>query len=93
VSWRDEAACLDVDTDVFFPAKGDRPVEALAVCAVCDVRAECASWALEVRPQIGVFGGMLPRDRHHVVTGRLTVAQVWAMRDRQVEAWMMEAAS
>lgn len=39
----DRAACRSTDPDLFFD--GTRTLEALAVCAVCPVMAECRQWA------------------------------------------------
>lgn len=59
--WMTRAACLDVDPEVFFPAhKGDYS-RALAICAHCPVRAECAEYA--ARERYGIWGGLTPADR------------------------------
>jgi len=66
--WRDEAACLGSDLEMFFPAGniGDglaRVAEAKQVCRGCGVREACLAWALEVRIEDGVFGGLDPAER------------------------------
>lgn len=57
-SWREQAACLDTDPDLFFPAHpNDRCDDARAVCATCPVQEECLGWALERDERFGVWGG------------------------------------
>ncbi|MGH8909034.1 MAG: WhiB family transcriptional regulator [Egibacteraceae bacterium] len=66
--WRDRAACLDEDPELFFPIgttgtaleQADR---AKQVCAVCPVKAICLEWALYTREPHGVWGGMGEDER------------------------------
>lgn len=78
--WRALAACRDADPEIFFPV-GDpadpfdpRNADALAYCAGCPVRAECAAEAF-VRIPYGVAGGMTAGQRaayqRHRRTGRV----------------------
>ncbi len=69
MSWRESAACQNLDTELFFVDYGwvGRPPRslkkereaALAVCAPCPVRAECLGYALDVGASrdFGVWGG------------------------------------
>jgi WhiB family transcriptional regulator, redox-sensing transcriptional regulator len=67
--WRDRAACLGVDPELFFPV-GDpesgpvvaQVAEAKAVCARCPVVGECLSFAL-VEISEGVAGGLSAQER------------------------------
>ena len=67
-TWREHAACRDLDTNLFFPP-GDGPgsteriEQAKAVCAGCSVRTECLSFALSTRQDSGVWGGMTEDER------------------------------
>lgn len=67
-TWREHAACRDLDTNLFFPS-GDGPgsaeriEQAKAVCAGCSVRSECLSFALTTRQDSGVWGGMTEEER------------------------------
>jgi WhiB family redox-sensing transcriptional regulator len=60
-SWRDSAACLDVDPYIFFPTHGGKSgMAARHVCAGCPVRTECLNYALEAntgRADWGIWGG------------------------------------
>ncbi len=60
--WMDEALCAQVDTDIFFPAKGGEVRTAKGICARCPVRAECLDFALEGSLD-GIWGGTSPGER------------------------------
>lgn len=61
--WMDDARCAEVDPEIFHPAKGDSTREAKAICAACEVRAECLEYALETGQQHGVWGGLSAHQR------------------------------
>jgi WhiB family transcriptional regulator, redox-sensing transcriptional regulator len=73
--WFDDAACKDVDTDVFFPASESQAGAAKAICAVCPVREECLEHALAVRPGDGVWGGLTATERHRLIRRRQKAAR------------------
>jgi WhiB family transcriptional regulator, redox-sensing transcriptional regulator len=67
--WRLDAACAEVDPELFFPETGQVPqvAQAKAVCAGCAVRGPCLEAALH-GPQAredhtGVFAGTTARER------------------------------
>jgi WhiB family transcriptional regulator, redox-sensing transcriptional regulator len=67
--WRLDAACADVDPELFFPETGQVPqaAAAKAVCAGCAVRGPCLETALH-GPQsrddhTGIFAGTTARER------------------------------
>ena len=69
-NWRDEAACRDADTDLFFgpaaefvTARQQREAEAKAICAGCPVRLECLAYALDSGEAYGVWGGATEDER------------------------------
>ena len=60
-------ACRQADAELFFPisvtGRGVRQAEAAKkVCAACDVRANCLSYALETMPE-GIWGGTTAEER------------------------------
>lgn len=62
MDWRQEAACLDEDPELFFPVGNTGPAllqvqEAKAVCATCPVTTQCLDWALDNHQDAGVWGG------------------------------------
>ena len=65
-SWRDEAACRGLDTEVFFPLSDEEADEAKAICATCPVREECLEFALLTRQDDGVWGGLTEAERRRL---------------------------
>jgi WhiB family redox-sensing transcriptional regulator len=62
--WRDHAACLGEDPDLFFP-EGDDPrsdAEAKAICAGCQVRTPCLEFA-GTHLAKGTWGGLTEDER------------------------------
>lgn len=78
IRWQDHAACLTVDPEIFFPERGGSSREAKMVChgntvpeqgpvrLPCPVRAACLRYALAIREQHGVWGGVGPKQRRGV---------------------------
>jgi WhiB family redox-sensing transcriptional regulator len=72
--WRDDAACSNSDSELFFPIAGEATPagraqynEARAVCARCPVRADCLDYSIESGLDHGMFGGMTPSERRELV--------------------------
>lgn len=70
-AWRDEARCVGVPSDVFFPdaLKETRFDAALKLCSECSVTDQCLNLVIgldDVDDKWGVFGGMTPRQRRLV---------------------------
>jgi WhiB family redox-sensing transcriptional regulator len=68
MTWRDRAACLGEDPELFFPDGNTRPAlvqaeEAKAVCRRCEVTATCLKWAIESGQEAGVWGGLSEEER------------------------------
>ena len=68
MTWRDRAACLGEDPELFFPDGNTRPAlvqaeEAKAVCRRCEVTATCLKWSLESGQEAGVWGGLSEEER------------------------------
>lgn len=62
--WRDDAACRDTPTGMFFDMWGHNERDAKRLCAACPVKAKCLDAAMraekgvrEVRYRIGIWGG------------------------------------
>ncbi len=62
--WHDQAACLGMDTAIFFPRKGESAKPALEICGGCPSRRPCLDAAL-ADPQLdhGIRGGMSAEAR------------------------------
>ena len=70
--WADDAACIGLPLESFFPDPSDRETEvvARAVCDSCPVRTPCAQFAL-ANPEIeGVWGGTTTETRKYIRSGR-----------------------
>lgn len=66
--WRDEAACVGVDPEAFFPIGTTGPAveqieQAKAVCARCPVLGRCLAFAVEMGLTDGVWGGLSEEER------------------------------
>jgi WhiB family transcriptional regulator, redox-sensing transcriptional regulator len=97
--WRLDAACRDVDPELFFPEPGQAPQAAAAkqVCAGCVVRGPCLQAALH-GPQArddhaGIFAGTTARQRV-ALRGRASMAEgTWFLQDRTAAEAALELAN
>ncbi|WP_103528961.1 WhiB family transcriptional regulator [Streptomyces sp. SM12] len=67
MDWRDQAACLPEDPELFFPVGESGPArlqveEAKSVCSRCPVKEQCLEWAMNW-PVEGVWGGLTEEER------------------------------
>lgn len=69
----EQAACLGMDTEIFFPHDGraDQARAAKNVCAVCPVIEPCLAYALTIDGAYfeGVFGGTTANERRRMRRG------------------------
>ena len=68
MDWRNRAACLDENPELFFPIGNTGPAldqieEAKVVCGHCRVAEACLSWAIEFGQDAGVWGGQSEDER------------------------------
>src|SRR5665811_706358 len=68
MTWRNRAACLNEDPEMFFPIGNTGPSflqieRAKVVCGRCEVLDTCLSWAMESRQDAGVWGGLSDDER------------------------------
>jgi WhiB family redox-sensing transcriptional regulator len=67
--WVELANCRGVDTNLFFPERGQNEIEgagAKQVCSGCVVREECLSYALRNGEKHGIWGGTTERERKKI---------------------------
>jgi len=64
--WQDQAACLGMDPDLFFPERGASTREAKSICRSCVVRGDCLEFALRNGEKFGIWGGMSERERRRI---------------------------
>ena len=62
-AWQDQANCLGVDPDLFFPERGASTREAKEVSKGCTVREDCLEYALANGEKFGIWGGLSERER------------------------------
>lgn len=68
MDWRDRAACLDEDPELFFPIGNTGPAlqqidDAKQVCQSFEVQEACLNWAIESGQDAGVWGGLSEDER------------------------------
>ncbi len=63
--WARGAVCAQTDPDAFYPEAeaGGRCESAKSICARCEVRVECLTYALVTRERFGVWGGTSAHER------------------------------
>jgi WhiB family transcriptional regulator, redox-sensing transcriptional regulator len=69
--WRSIAECQFADPDLFFPISAagkalPQVAEAKEICARCQVRRECLTFALLTGQRHGVWGGMSEEERYRL---------------------------
>ena len=77
-SWQLKAACRGPQAAVFFPPpqferkdeKLEREARAKAICATCSVRKECLEYAIAIREQHGIWGGLNEVERKQHLASR-----------------------
>ena len=72
MSWRAQARCRNVPTEMFVARRGDELSVRAAkrICRGCPVRAECLDYALAAGERFGVWGGVSERRRRELCTSR-----------------------
>ncbi len=76
VDWQLKAACRGPQSAVFFPPprperreeKRMREENAKAICGTCAVRDACLDYALGIREQHGIWGGLSENERRDILT-------------------------
>jgi len=79
--WREDAACADVDPDLFFPVGVTGPAvgqiaRAKAVCRACAAQARCLEFAIATNQEYGVWGGTSEEERR-------ALRRAWRARQRR----------
>jgi len=77
-AWQDQANCLGVDPDLFFPERGASTREAKEVCRGCVVRNDCLEYALDNGEKFGIWGGLSERERRRLRRQRAQSSRIIA---------------
>lgn len=72
--WRLRAACRGIDTNLFFPDRGDDQTEPKGICMGCPVRPQCLGYAVRRGEKGGIWGGESERKRR-ALRKRMQAAQ------------------
>ncbi|MFE7461779.1 WhiB family transcriptional regulator [Streptomyces sp. NPDC057554] len=75
--WWEAGACRGHDLRVFF----EKPVVAKKVCAGCQVRERCLTYALDTKEWYGVWGGTSGRERKRLLRRRSAPASERCRRE------------
>lgn len=76
MEWRSEAACRDVDPELFFPTSSSGPDyerqvgAAKDVCERCSVRLPCLQYAIVQGERDGIWGGLTESERRRLPAAR-----------------------
>lgn len=75
MTWRDHAACVGQQGDLFFPVGTGGPAaqqveNAKKICAGCSVRDACLLWAVETGANDGIWGGLTEAERRAWIVRR-----------------------
>jgi len=57
------AACIGIETNVFFPEQGESDITAKTICNSCPIKKPCLENALDSQEHHGIWGGMNISDR------------------------------
>lgn len=74
--WRENAACLGLEPEIFYPITDEEAEVARSICAACEVQADCLEYALARREKDGVWGGATERDRRRIIRQRRRAARL-----------------
>ena len=75
-NWKELGNCKGVDTDLFFPVRGQSTEEAKATCKGCAVKVDCLEFALISGEKVGVWGGKSEKERRRMRTQRLQDSRI-----------------
>ncbi len=68
-AWMSQGLCAQIGPESFWPGKWENYSAARAICGMCDVRDTCGAYGVG-NDEWGMWGGLSPRERTDVRTGR-----------------------
>lgn len=69
-SWVAAGACVGLDPEIFYPARGGSTAKPKSVCRGCIVRDSCLEYALATGEKFGIWGGRSERERRRLRRAR-----------------------
>jgi WhiB family redox-sensing transcriptional regulator len=64
------AACAEVDGDLWYPEKGGATLAAKRICDGCEIKAACLKWSLDNAEPGGMWGGVSENQRRRLLQER-----------------------
>jgi WhiB family transcriptional regulator, redox-sensing transcriptional regulator len=64
--WQELSNCIGLDSELFFPERGEATEEAKRICFHCPVKVDCLEYALTHFIKVGVWGGRSERERRRM---------------------------
>mgnify|MGYP001250654885 FL=1 len=61
--WSNRAMCKNLETEVFFPSRGEAVTPIKIICKSCPVVKPCLEYAMKSGEKFGIWGGTSERDR------------------------------
>lgn len=84
MTWRDQAACRDMDTGLFYvDPRSAASIEPRRVCASCPSRLACLVWAIENEMGDGLWGGLSLSERSSGLTATEALERAVAAHGRR----------
>jgi WhiB family transcriptional regulator, redox-sensing transcriptional regulator len=74
LTWKVDGACRWVEPELFFPVSDAEAGPAKRVCAACGVQQRCLDFAMEMRENEGVWGGLTGPERRALRRRRVLTA-------------------
>ena len=74
--WKNQANCLGVEPDLFFPSRGASTRQAKECCRGCTVRLQCLEYSLANKEVHGIWGGLSERERRRIRSQRNAARKV-----------------
>jgi WhiB family redox-sensing transcriptional regulator len=79
-SWRQRAACRDLDPEIWFPVGTGAVPQMIAeraknVCRVCPVRTDCLDYSIDKGEKFGIWGGLDEDERAAEIRHRNATAR------------------
>jgi len=66
MEWRRRASCRGLDTDAFFPGRGESLAALKSYCKFCPVVKPCLEYAFRSMEKFGIWGGTSEKERRKV---------------------------
>jgi WhiB family redox-sensing transcriptional regulator len=69
-NWARRAMCQDLNTEDFYPQRGESTVHIKMICRSCPVVKPCLEYSMRNMEKFGIWGGTSERERRKMRTAR-----------------------